>query len=158
MFPHPADQADYQYPEDGLLQAYGIVPEAEMRNPQYLDVHGEKCMLVVKNGLKTGTTVGRVNGLESFKRTYKEYGIIEQTSIEIAVLSYNKTNKTRDRFSDTGDSGSVVLARDGRILGILTGGAGPPNRTDITYVTPYWWLEEQIKAKYPSAFLYQVVS
>ena len=66
-------------------------------------------------------------------------------------------NKTSGKYSDAGDFGSVVLARDGRILRILNGGAGPTNRTDITYVTPYWWVE-QIKAKYPSTFLYQVVT
>jgi hypothetical protein len=153
MFPQPADQANYQYPQDGLLQAYGVVSDDEIRNPQHLDVHGEKCLLVIKNGLTTGTTVGRVNGLESFTRTYDEYGI-KQTSIEIAVLAYDKT---RGKFSDPGDSGSIVLSRDGRIVGILTGGAGPTDDTDITYLTPYWWVEKEIKAKYPGCFLYQVV-
>ena len=116
-------------------------------------MHGEKCLLVVKNGLTTGTTVGRVNGLESFTRVYEDDGI-KQTSIEIAVLIYDKT---REKFSDSGDSGSIVLARDGRIVGILTGGSGPTDETDITYLTPYWWIEKEIKGKYPGCFLYQVV-
>ena len=128
MFPQPADQVDYQYPPGGLLQACGVVSDDEMRKPHHLDVHGEKCLLVVKNGLATGTTVGRVNGLGSFTRFYHESGI-EQTSIEIVVLTYDKT---RGNFSDPGDSGSVVLSRDGRIVGILTGGAGPTDKTDIT--------------------------
>jgi hypothetical protein len=153
MFPQPVDQANYHYPRDGLLQAYGVVQDDEIRDPQHLDVHGETCLLVVKNGLTTGTTVGRANGLESFTRTYDDHGI-QQTSIEIAVLPYDKT---RGKFSDAGDSGSIVLARDGRILGILTGGAGPTDETDITYITPYWWIEQQIKAKYPGCFLYDVV-
>ncbi|KAG9084510.1 hypothetical protein FRC06_004054 [Ceratobasidium sp. 370] len=153
LFPHPADRANYQYPWNGLLQAYGVVPDDEIRNPQHLDVHGEKCLLVVKNGSATGTTVGRVNGLESFTRAYEEYGI-KQTSIEIAVLPYGKA---RGVFSDSGDSGSIVLSRDGRIVGILTGGAGPTDETVITYLTPYWWVEKEIKAKFPDCFLYQVV-
>lgn len=153
MFPQPADQSNYQYPPDGLLQAYDVVLDDEIRNPQVLDVHGEKCLLLVKNGSTTGTTVGRVNGLESFTRTYEEHGI-EQTSIEIAVLAYDKTH---GKFSDPGNSGSIVLSRDGRIVGILTGGAGRTDETDITYLTPYWWIEEEIKAKYPDCFLYQVV-
>ena len=152
MFPQPVDQATYQYPRDGLLQAYGVVQDDEIRNPQHLDVYGERCLLVLKNGSTTGTTVGRANGLESFTRIYDEYGI-NHTSIEIAVMPYDKTRK----FSDAGDSGSIVLARDGRIIGILTGGAGPTDRTDITYITPYWWIEKQIKAKYPGCFLYDVV-
>jgi len=153
MFPQAADRATYYYPEDGLLQAYGVVQDHEIRDPQHLDVHGEKCLLVVKNGLTTGTTVGRTNGLESFTRIYDEYGI-NQTSIEIAVLPYDKNH---GQFSDRGDSGSVVLARDGRIVGIITGGAGPTDETVITYVTPYWWIEQQVKAKYPGCFLYDVV-
>ena len=152
MFPQPVDQATYQYLRDGLLQAYGVVQDDEIQNPQHLDVHGERCLLVLKNGSTTGTTVGRANGLESFTRIYDEHGI-NHTSIEIAVLPYDKTCK----FSDAGDSGSIVLARDGRIVGILTGGAGPIDRTDITYITPYWWIEKQIKAKYPGRFLYDVV-
>ena len=152
MFPQPVDQATYQYPRDGLLQAYGVVQDDEIRNPQHLDVYGERCLLVLKNGSTTGTTVVRANGLESFTRIYDEYGI-NHTSIEIAVMPYDKTRK----FSDAGDSGSIVLARDGRIVGIVTGGAGPTDRTDITYITPYWWIEKQIKAKYPGCFLYDVV-
>ncbi|KAN0077810.1 hypothetical protein V8E54_006114 [Elaphomyces granulatus] len=138
MFPQPSDRANYQYPWDGLLQAYGVVKDDEIRNPQHLDVYGEKCLLVVKNGLTTGTTVGRTNGLESFTRIYDEYGI-KQTSIEIAVLPYDKTHR-----------------KDGRIVGILDGGAGPTDETDTTYLTPYWWIEQQIKSKYPGCFLYDV--
>ena len=153
MFPHPVNQANYEYPQDGLLQANGVVQDDEFRDPQHLDVHGEKCLLVVKNGLITGTTVGRVNGLESFIRTYDDDGV-EHTSIEFAVLPYDKK---RGKFSGAGDSGSIVLARDGRIVGILTGGAGPTGEIDISYLTPYWWVEQQIKAKYPDCFLYEVV-
>ncbi|KAG0642415.1 hypothetical protein HOY80DRAFT_881744 [Tuber brumale] len=153
MFPQPIDQVNYQYPRDGLLQAYGVVQDHEIRDPQHLDINGLKCLLVVKNGLATGTTVGRANGLESFTRFNNDYGT-ENTSIEIAVLSYGKG---QGQFSDAGDSGSIVLARDGRIVGILTGGGGPTERTDVTYLTPYWWVEQQIKAKYPGCFLYEVV-
>ena len=153
MFPHPVDQVNYRYPRDGLLQAYGVVQDSEFRDPQHLDIHGQKCLLVVKNGLATGTTVGRANGLQFFTRMYDEYGI-QHTSVEIAVLPYGKT---RGKFSDAGDSGSIVLARDGRIVGILTGGAGPTDRIDITYLTPYWLVEQQIKSKYPGCFLYDVI-
>ncbi|KAH9039472.1 hypothetical protein EDB83DRAFT_2411948 [Lactarius deliciosus] len=154
MFSQPVDRANYRYPRNGLLQAYGgVVQDDGFRNPHHLDVHGEKCLLLVMNGLTTGTTVGRTNGLESFTRTYDDHGI-KQTSIEIAVLPYDKTH---GKFSEAGDSGSVVLARDGRIVGILTGGAGPMDETKTAYLTPYWWIEQQIKAKFPDSFLYEVV-
>ncbi|EIW51600.1 uncharacterized protein TRAVEDRAFT_54355 [Trametes versicolor FP-101664 SS1] len=153
MFPHTEDQANYGYPEDGLLRAFGVVQPDEIHNPQHLDSNGEPCLLVVKNGLTTGTTIGRVTGMDSFTRVYKENDI-DQTSREIAVLPYGNTNGP---FSAPGDSGSIVLDRNGRILGMLTGGAGTTNRTDVTYLTPYWFIEKEIKKHFPKSFLYDVV-
>ena len=95
-----------------------------------------------------------MNGLESFtRRVYEDCGV-GQTSIEFAVLPYDRTRGT---FSGPGDSGSVDLDRDGRIVGIVTSGAGPVDGTDITYLIPYWWIEKQIKAKFPGCFRYDVV-
>ncbi|KAN0093383.1 hypothetical protein V8E55_004167 [Tylopilus felleus] len=133
---------------------YDIVPEDELRNPQHLDVHNQKCLLVVKNGTTTATTFGRVNGLESFIRHYPPYGINE-TSTEIAVLRYSKDHA---RFSEPGDSGSIVLDRTGRIVGVLTGGGGPTDSTDISYLTPYFEIHAQLTAKYPGIHLYPVVN
>jgi len=109
--------------------------------------------LVVKNRLTTGTTFGRTNGLESFTRIYDEYSI-NHTSVEITVLPYEKWH---GRFSDCGDSGTFALAQDGHIVGIITGGASPTDETVITYLTHYWWVEQQVKAKYPGSFLYGIV-
>ncbi|ETW74722.1 hypothetical protein HETIRDRAFT_127172 [Heterobasidion irregulare TC 32-1] len=134
LFPQPQDRKNYSYLEDGLLQAYDIVREAKICSPQQPDVHGKNCLFVVKNGLTTGTTVGRVNGLESFRCIYEDYGISNK-SLGIAVLPYDKMH---GKFSDAGDSG-------------LT------NETDITYLTLYWWVEEQVKAKFPGCSLYEVV-
>jgi len=153
MFPHPEDQVDYEYPEDGLLQAFGIIQPEEIRNPKQLDANGEECLLVVKHGLTTGTTIGRVTGMESFTRNFNEYGI-KETSMEIAVLPYGNTNGP---FSAPGDSGSIVLDRKGRILGMLNGGAGSTDKTDITYLTPYSYLDKDIKKYFPKSFLYEVV-
>ncbi|KAI0054306.1 hypothetical protein BV25DRAFT_1996433 [Artomyces pyxidatus] len=134
MFPRSEDQASYKYPRDGLLQAYGVVKHEEIRSPQHLDANGD--------GLATGTTVGRVNGLDSFTRVYTEYGI-EQTGVP--------------SLAGPGDSGAIVLERGGAIVGMLTGGGGANEATDITYLTPYWWLEEQMKKVFPDSYLYDVV-
>ena len=150
MFPQPEDQADYEYPDDGLLQAFGVVKDDEIRQPQYLDVHGEKALLVVKNGLTTGTTIGRANGLDSYTRIYADYGI-KHTSIETSILPYDMQCGP---FSTPGDSGSIILDRAGRIVALLTGGGGTTDETDVTYGTPYWWLEEQIKKTFPGCHLY----
>ena len=154
MWPQAANSADYQYPADGLLQAYGIVQEDELRNPQHLDVYNQKCLLVVKNGTTTATTFGRVNGLESFVRHYPPYGINE-TSTEIAVLRYSNDYA---RFSEPGDSGSIVLDRTGKIVGVLTGCGGPTDSTDVSYLTPYFDVHAQLTAKYPGIHLYPVVN
>ncbi|KAH9890582.1 hypothetical protein C8Q73DRAFT_747444 [Cubamyces lactineus] len=152
MFPRHEDQAGYKYPCDGLLQAHGVVKDKEIRSPQQLDANGYKCLHVVKNGLTTGTTVGRVNGLDSFTRVYTEYGI-KETSIEVAVLP---CDRKRGAFSAPGDSGAIILERGVGIVGMLTGGGGATEETDTTYVTPYWWLDEQIKVL-PGCYLYDVV-
>ena len=145
-----ADPTEDDFPFSGL-QARGVVQDDEFRDPQHRDIHNEKCLIVVKNGAATETTLGRVNGLESFIRRYDDRGT-PLTSIEFAVFHYGKEF---GKFSDAGDSGSIVLARDGKIVGLLTGGAGRVDGpADITYITPYWWLEKKIKAKFPDCFLY----
>ncbi|TDL27071.1 hypothetical protein BD410DRAFT_812777 [Rickenella mellea] len=150
MFPRPEDQADYEYPQDGLLQASGVITPDQIHNPTQLDAQGEQSLLVVKNGLTTGTTIGRVTGMDSFTCTFNEYGI-KETSMEIAVLPYGNVNGP---FSAPGDSGAIVLDRNGGILGMVNGGAGTDDRTDITYLTPYWYLEAEIKKYFPDSFLY----
>jgi hypothetical protein len=142
------------YPKGGLLQARGVIQLEDIHNPKHLDANGEQCLLVVKNGLTTGTTIGRVLGMESYTRVYKE-DKIDKTSVEIGVLPYENM---KGPFSDAGDSGSIVLDRSGRILGMLTGGAGLINRTDVTYVTPYWFLDKAIKKRFPNSFLYEIVA
>ena len=154
MYPHPTDQDYRRVLEDSLLQAYGVVSTTEISNPKQFDANGEPCLIVVKNGGTTGTTVGCANGLESVKRTYPEYGITKQDSLEIAVVSYGEGHGA---FSDDGDSGSIVLTREGKILGMLTSSAGPASETDVTWLTPFWWLQERIRRQYPGAYLYEVV-
>ena len=76
------DGANYEYPEDRLLQAFGVIQADEIHNLQHLDANGEPCHLVVKNSLTTGTTIGRVTGMEFFVRVYSEYGI-KEVSMEL---------------------------------------------------------------------------
>lgn len=153
MFPFEYARGGYKYAQDGLLQACRIVDANEMRSPKHLDPNGVKCLYVVKNGRTTGTTIGRVNGLHSYTRAYPAHGI-DGTSIEVAVLPHSKE---KGPFSALGDSGSIVLERGGGIVGMLTGGSGYTIRTDVTYLTPYWWLDEQIKKAFPDSYLYEFV-
>ena len=92
--------------------------------------------------------------MESFTRVYDDYKI-EKTSIEIGVVAYGNLEGP---FSAPGDSGSIVLDRNGAILGMITGGAGTTEKTDVTYVTPYSFLDKAIKKYFPDSFLYEIVA
>ncbi|KAF5357685.1 hypothetical protein D9758_007489 [Tetrapyrgos nigripes] len=156
MNPHPQGQSRFRYPTDGMLQIKSIVKDNEIRHSMELDSNGENCFLVVKNGASTGVTIGRATGIKSFVRHNNDYGI-EKTSIEIAVYSYNKKDGA---FSAPGDSGSIVVDGEGRIVGLLTAGASRTSTesTDVSYLTPYWWIEEQIKKEFPESYLYEIAA
>ncbi|KAF5346983.1 hypothetical protein D9758_010100 [Tetrapyrgos nigripes] len=157
MHPHSEGQSSFHpsfhHLARGVLQIKGIVKDDEIRKPKQLDVNGEKCLFVVKNGMGTGVTYGRATGMESFVREYNDYGT-KKTSTELAVYSYSNKDGA---FSASGDSGSIVVDGEGRIVGLLTGGSGSTESTDATYLTPYWWIDEQIKKQFPHSFLYDIV-
>lgn len=156
MFPQVQDRAGFNQPHPDFLQAYGVVQQHEIQNPQHLDINNEPCLLVVKHGATTGTTTGRVNGLESFTRSLDAYNI-KQISKELAILEHPPKRYGAEGFSADGDSGSIILDRVGRFVGMVTGGhPSQSSRTDITYATPFWWLLEDIQAKFPAAALYDL--
>lgn len=153
MHPHPEGRSSFIYPTGGLLQVKGVIKEDEIHQPTQLDANGEECLIVIKNGLSTGVTIGRGTGMESFVREYNQYGI-KLTSMALAIYSYSCKDGP---FSAPGDSGSIVVDRLGRIVGLLTGGTGGTDSTDVTYLTPYFWVEECIKQAFPSSYLYPIV-
>ena len=142
----------FKYPFDGRLQIRGVMTEDESRNPAMFDPDGEECLLVFKNGSTTGLTLGRSTGIESFVREYDEHGI-RSTSMEIPVYPYSHEDGA---FSAPGDSGSIVVDGLGRIVGMLTGGTGKNDSMDVTYLTPYYWIEERIKEAFPDSHLYPI--
>jgi hypothetical protein len=138
-----------------LLQLQGLISEDLMCNPDMLDHDGEPCLLVIKNGKATGVTIGRATGIFSYVREYFNNNT-HHTSMEWAILPYDHKSGV---FSARGDSGSVIADGRGRIGGLLTGGAGKTDSTDITYATPLYWLFPRIKANgYPNAHLYPVMA
>ncbi|KAG8686235.1 hypothetical protein FRC09_014270 [Ceratobasidium sp. 395] len=147
MFPQ-ANYHGFHAPEDMLLPLKDYVPEAELRSPQNLDIHNVKTLLAVKNGHTTGTTFGRVNGLESITRKYSEYGTSEK-ALEFVVCGHDTVTGDNVKFSNDGDSGSFVVGRDGRLIGQLTGGAGPTDRADRSYMTPFWALKRAMDKEFP---------
>ncbi len=148
LCPHPQDTSTA--PFGGFLKIKGFLGEDEIRKPKQLDANGEECLLVIKSGLRTGVTVGRGSSILSFVRKRDEHGM-KITSMEIPVYSYSYKDRA---FSAAGDSGSIVVDRVGRIVGLLTGGAGKADNIDVTYLTPYYWIEKEIKKVFPDSFLY----
>ena len=69
-------------------------------------------------------------------------------------MPYNHKSKA---FSSAGDSGSIVVDGEGRLVGMLTGGSGTTESADLTYITLYFWLQERVKKAFPGCFLYPIV-
>lgn len=137
-----------------FLEVQGVLTEHEVRHPTQLDQNGEQCLPVIQNGTRTGLAIGRASGLESFIREHDSNGTIF-TWMAVAVYSYSHTDSA---FSASGESGSVVVDGEGHVVGMIVGGAGSVERdkTDVTYLTPYHWLEERIKQAFPHSTCIQL--
>jgi hypothetical protein len=149
MNPNPKVPYPFKYPDDRLFPIDDIVPEHELTCPQMRNTDGEPYILLIKNGRTTNTTIGRGTGIKSFVRANLPDGT-EQTSMDFAVLGYDKSAA----FSEIGDSGAIIVDGQGRVAALLTGGSGQTLSTDITYGTPFEFIWERIKAKFPNADLY----
>ncbi|KAG8824813.1 hypothetical protein FRC17_009021, partial [Serendipita sp. 399] len=133
----------FTYPKDRLLPLAGTISDQLMRHPDMWDSDNEPCLLVVKSGNATGTTLGRANGVFSIVRKYSLDRSVDQTSMGWAILPYDSKSGA---FSAPGDSGSIIADIRGRIGGMLTGSSGNTKSSDVTYATPWFWLLEQIQA------------
>lgn len=154
MYPGANAAPNFEYPDDRLLPLRDLISEDLMHNPDMLDHNGESCLLVIKNGHATGVTLGRATGIFSYIRKYFSNNT-HQTLMEWAILPYD--NKS-GAFSAPGDSGSIIADGHGRIGGLLTGGAGKMESSDITYATPFFWLFPRIKQNgFPNAHVYPVI-
>ncbi|KIL61734.1 hypothetical protein M378DRAFT_187503 [Amanita muscaria Koide BX008] len=151
MYPNLTAATSFKYPSNRLLPLQGVVKDNELRHPTILDANGEPCLFVIKNGASTGVTTGRATGIMSFVREYFPNGNHE-TSKELAIYPYGYKDGA---FSAPGDSGSIIADPMGRIVGLLTGGSGQTDSTDVTYATPFYWLlDERIKMQFPNSCLY----
>ncbi|QRV82037.1 hypothetical protein RhiJN_10052 [Ceratobasidium sp. AG-Ba] len=151
--PHSNCASSFDYPDGGLLQIKGTLQEDEIGRRCSLD-EGSVCLTVVKYGKGTGLTVGRETGLELFVQEYDNDGI-NSTSIAMDVYPYSCKGGA---FSGPGDSGSIVVDGLGHIVGMVPGSAGRSQFADVTYLTPYYWIEECIKQVFPNRYLYPVKS
>ncbi|TFK74180.1 hypothetical protein BDN72DRAFT_760437 [Pluteus cervinus] len=142
------DKTDY--PPGGLMQLRDFVKDGELCRPTMFGANAEECLIVVKNGAGTGVTFGRTTSIKAFVREYKG-NVIQSTSMAIPIYSYTHKDGA---FSGPGDSGAVIADSNGRIIGMLTGGAGKEDLIDVTYASPYYFLDEYIKKAFPNSYLY----
>ncbi|KAI9574756.1 hypothetical protein HD554DRAFT_2034732 [Boletus coccyginus] len=142
-FPRRDPNWEFEYPDDRLLPLIGTITDELMHTPDMWDSDGEPCLLVVKSGNATDTTLGRANGVFSIVREYFTDMSVNQTSMEWGIINYRSRSEV---FSELGDSGSIIADIRGRIGGMLMGGSDKTNSSDMTYATPFWWLLQHIRA------------
>lgn len=92
-FPRIDATWDYRCPEGRLLPLQGVIPNSLMQHPDMWDSDREPCLLVVKNGHATGTTMGRANGPLSVVRTYTLDISTHHTSMEWGILNYDSKSE-----------------------------------------------------------------
>ncbi|KAJ7066505.1 hypothetical protein C8F01DRAFT_981680 [Mycena amicta] len=149
--------AAFVYPEDCQLRVTGTIPLTEVLDPNseepQEDKDAGKSFKVIKNGAKTGVTIGVATKLWSFTRRYdaeqKPLGISKQLPV---LRTFPHTYSIG--FSDSGDSGSVVVDGRGRIAGMITSGSARCSdmSRDITYVTPIDVVLKGVKERFPDLF------
>ena len=140
----------FDYPENRLYPLQTILAAAQIRKPNSQDMKDYPTRFVIKRGATTKTTVGRLNGFESRKRSYGLLGNFD--SIEAAVYPYDKVLSP---FSEGGDSGSAIVGANNDFVALLTGGSGSTESSDVTYGTPIEWLWNNIiKVEFPDAVLF----
>ncbi|KAG8993344.1 hypothetical protein FRB90_000723 [Tulasnella sp. 427] len=146
MYPRDDGRPSFKYPDRRLLPLRDMISEELMRAPDMLDHDNEPCLIVIKSGNATGVTIGRATGIESFIRD-PDTG---ETSMEWAIYNYDNKSGV---FSAPGDSGSMVADGLGRMGGMLNGGSGKTESSDVTYVTPMFQLWKWVKEEFPNAYL-----
>ncbi|KAH9007911.1 hypothetical protein EDB85DRAFT_1884161 [Lactarius pseudohatsudake] len=113
MYPDITSPTSFKYPSDWLLPFQGVIPEDELCSPKMCDINGEPCLIVIKNGHTSGTTIGHATGIKSIVR--KHFQDRNEMSMEWAILGDHKAGV----FSDPGDSGAIIVDGRGHIGGSL---------------------------------------
>ena len=135
---NPASPYKFRMPLNGKLCLQQTVPIGELKNPKMLDQNGDPCLIVGKRGSSTGVTWGSCNEVQSIVRAR---GI---TTMEWCIVC-GIDRRAFAPFSEEGDSGSAIFDVSGRVAGILTAGAGVTPTSDVTYMTPMAWLQQDMK-------------
>ena len=93
MFPSRRRQLGVQVSQRLFASAYWHYHRRIDAQPDMWNKDGEPCLLVVKNGSATDTTLGRANGALSIVRNYFTDMSVHQTSMEWAIMNYDKNKE-----------------------------------------------------------------
>ncbi|KAH7334419.1 hypothetical protein B0J17DRAFT_733750 [Rhizoctonia solani] len=138
-------QSEFDYPLDRLFRLRDIPSATEIIAPN----NDVPVQYLIKRGSTARTMIGRLNGFDSYERRYNYLGHMD--SIAMAIFSYDNQSGP---FSMPGDSGADLADSGANFAGLITGGTGLTDWSDITYATPMDWLwNKVIKVKYPDANL-----
>ena len=131
MHPHPGSRTYFKYPLGRLLELQGVVKEDEL------------CQLMMLN--ETGNwdwvLCPRIWPPPQWIRHLLDFHGISCILIQQSRWAF----LCRWRFP-------VITDPNGWIVSIITGGMGVIDSTDITYATPYYWVEQHIKMDFPNTF------
>ncbi|KAI0033139.1 hypothetical protein K488DRAFT_85147 [Vararia minispora EC-137] len=154
LYPRYDVPSEFDYPEDRIYLLKTILDAAKIKEPNSQDIKGDPTRFVIKRGFTTLTTIGRLNGYESYQRRYGLLGNFN--SVEAAVFPHDNNSGP---FSRGGDSGAAIVGANHDFVALLTGGVGATDSSDITYGTPMEWLWDRvIKVEFPNAVLFFEVS
>ncbi|KAI0374412.1 hypothetical protein BV20DRAFT_1049218 [Pilatotrama ljubarskyi] len=126
MFPPVDDRRGLHIPQDTLLQLQDHVPQEEFRTPQYFDMHSLRTLLAVPPAPPSGFMDASTASGPSLAATPSTAAVPRQPSSS-SSCGYDTATVENDKFSDDGDSGSVVARRGGRVVAQITRGGGPPD-------------------------------
>ncbi|KAJ3769869.1 hypothetical protein FB446DRAFT_810223 [Lentinula raphanica] len=140
----------FNYPRNRLYQLKHILAAAKFKEPDSQDKKGDPTRFVFKRGPSTLTTIGRLNGFESYERRYSFLGHFD--SVQAAIYPHDKKSGL---FSSLGDSGAAIVGTDNDLVAQLNAGTGSASDScDIIYGTPMEWLWTVIQAEFPNAVLF----
>ncbi len=143
MYPHLANPHSFDYPSDHIHRCRGILLDKDILNPDLKtkDQDNEPTIMAIQNRNVSRLLVGHINNICSVVHHYYD-NLPGVSSREVAMLPHTSRSGP---FSRPGDSGAGVVAGDGRICSLLTGGDGITETSDIMYLTPIDFIIARMK-------------
>lgn len=144
-----APHKPFAFPDEGKIRLSDFASQTTLAVLPSRDNLGNECLFVAKGGSTTDLTIGRFSGIQA---------CLHKNGIRsMAYAVYNSGDSHNQSFAKPGDSGSIVwyaVGDQGHIVGQLRSGSVVNDRnggSHVTYLTPGWWLRDQVLQKFPHA-------